>query len=118
MFVVNASCPKLKNPEEYVIINKIVEQHNYSLDVSIVEFEDSRKFTDLMIEDIKFMTVSCKFGAIAQRKFLEQKYPIHPLYSRELYNTIQRFRLTKESLLNDAAKLSNWLDNQKEIDSC
>ncbi|CAB4383580.1 unnamed protein product [Rhizophagus irregularis] len=50
-FVINASCPKLKNLEEYVIINKIVEQHNHPLDVSIVEFEDSRKFTDSMIED-------------------------------------------------------------------
>ncbi|CAB4463839.1 unnamed protein product [Rhizophagus irregularis] len=79
-FVVNASCPKLKTPEEYVIINKIVEQHNHPLDVSIVEFEDSRKFTDSMIEDIKFMTVSCKFGATVQRKFLEGKYPTHPLY--------------------------------------
>ncbi|CAB4394668.1 unnamed protein product [Rhizophagus irregularis] len=114
-FVVNASCSKLKNPEEYVIINKIVEQHSHPLDVSIVEFEDSRKFTDSMIEDIKFMTVSCKFGATAQRKFLEGKYPTHPLYSRELYNTIQRFRPTKESLLNDAAKLSNWLDSQRKL---
>ncbi|GBC30151.1 hypothetical protein GLOIN_2v1766627 [Rhizophagus irregularis DAOM 181602=DAOM 197198] len=61
-FVVNASCPKLKNPEKYVIINKIVEQHNHSLDVSIVEFEDSRKFTDSMIEYIKFMTVSSKLS--------------------------------------------------------
>uniref|UniRef100_U9SRF7 MULE transposase domain-containing protein n=1 Tax=Rhizophagus irregularis (strain DAOM 181602 / DAOM 197198 / MUCL 43194) TaxID=747089 RepID=U9SRF7_RHIID len=40
----------------------IVEQHNHSLDVSIVEFEDSRKFTDSMIEDIKFMTVSSKLS--------------------------------------------------------
>ncbi|CAB4380017.1 unnamed protein product [Rhizophagus irregularis] len=80
--------PKIENPKQYVIINKIVEQHNHPLDVSIVEFEDSRKFTDLMIEDIKFMTVSCKFGVTAQRKFLEGKYPTHPLYSQELYNTI------------------------------
>ncbi|PKK58751.1 hypothetical protein RhiirC2_795819 [Rhizophagus irregularis] len=47
--------PKIENPKQYVIINKIVEQHNHPLD---------------------------------------------------------------ESLLNDAAKLSNWLDSQKEIDSC
>ncbi|CAB4384892.1 unnamed protein product [Rhizophagus irregularis] len=111
LFVVNTSCPKLKNSKEHVIINKIVEQHNHPLDVLIVEFEDSRKFTDSMIEDIKFITVSCKFEATAQRKFLEGKYPTHPLYSQELYNTIQRFQPTKESLLNDAAKLSNWLNS-------
>ncbi|PKY34721.1 hypothetical protein RhiirB3_454706 [Rhizophagus irregularis] len=57
-FIVNASSPTLKNPKEYMFINKIVEQHNYSLNISIVKFENSRKFTDSMIEDIKFMTVS------------------------------------------------------------
>lgn len=116
-FIINASCPKLKNPEDFVIINKIVNQHNHPLNVSMIEFEDSKKFTDLMLEDIKFMTVSCKFGATAQRKFLEGKYPTHPVYSRELYNAIQKFRPTKNSLSNDAADISNWLDGQKEVDS-
>jgi len=91
-FVINASCPKSKNPDESVFINKIFDQHNHSLNVSMIEFEASRKFTGPMIEDIKFMTISCKFGATAQRKFLEGKYPTHPIYSQELYNAIQKFR--------------------------
>ena len=82
---------KVKNPEEFVIINKIVDQHNHPLNTSMIEFEDSKKFTDSMIDDIKFMTVSCKFRVTAQRKFLESKYPTHPVYSRELYNAIQKF---------------------------
>ncbi|CAB5365240.1 unnamed protein product [Rhizophagus irregularis] len=53
----------------------------------------------------------------AQRRYLEAKYPTHPLYSRDLYAAIQKFRPTTKSLSNDAAKMSNWLDQQKEIDS-
>ncbi|CAB4441699.1 unnamed protein product [Rhizophagus irregularis] len=105
------------NPEGFVIINKIVDQHNHLLNVSMIEFEDSRKFTNLMLEDIKFMTMSCKFGATVQRKFLEGKYPTHPVYSQELYKAIQKFRPTKNSLSSDATDISNWLDSQKEADS-
>ena len=83
----------------------------------MIEFEDSKKFTPLMIEDIKFMTISCKFGTTAQRKFLEGKYPTHSIYSKDLYATIQKYRPTSKSLLNDAAEISNWLGNQKEMDS-
>jgi hypothetical protein len=60
-FAINASCPKSKNPNNFVSINKIIDQHNHSLNVSMIEFEDSKKFTDLMIEDIKFMMVSCNY---------------------------------------------------------
>uniref|UniRef100_U9V8L1 Uncharacterized protein n=1 Tax=Rhizophagus irregularis (strain DAOM 181602 / DAOM 197198 / MUCL 43194) TaxID=747089 RepID=U9V8L1_RHIID len=75
-FVINASYPNSKNPENFVFINKIIDKHNHLLDVSIVEFE----LSPLIIEDIKVMTVFCKFGATAQRKFLEGKYPTHPVY--------------------------------------
>ncbi|CAB5203016.1 unnamed protein product [Rhizophagus irregularis] len=77
------------------VVRLEVEQHNHPLDVSIVEFEDSRKFTDSMIEDIKFMTVSCKFGATAQRKFLERKYSTPPtLFTRTLqhYSKISTYK--------------------------
>lgn len=37
------------------------------------------------------MTMSCKFEATAQRKFLEGKYPTHSVYSQELYKAIQKF---------------------------
>ncbi|CAG8725661.1 7730_t:CDS:2, partial [Funneliformis caledonium] len=78
---------------------------------------DSKKFTNAMIEDVKFMTIYCKFGATAQIKFLEGKYPFHPIYSRDLYAVIQKFQPTKKSLSNDIAKVSDWLDLQKEKDS-
>ncbi|CAB4488469.1 unnamed protein product [Rhizophagus irregularis] len=83
----------------------------------MITFEEQKKFTTEMMEDIKFLTSHCKFGATAQRKFLEGKYPSQPIYSKDLYAAIQKFRPTSKSLLNDAALMSNWLDHQKECDS-
>ncbi|CAB4408706.1 unnamed protein product [Rhizophagus irregularis] len=116
-FSINVSCPKNKNPEGLVSINKINEDHNHPLNRSIIEFEESKKFTMEMIEDIKFMTIHCKFGATSQRKFLEGKFPSHPIFSKDLYATIKKFRPNSKSLSNDAAQISNWLDNEKEKDS-
>ena len=116
-FSINISCPKNKNPEGFVTINKINETHNHPLNRQLIEFEEAKKFTPEMIEDVKFMTIYCKFGATAQRKFLEGKFPSHPIYSKDLYAVIQKFRPSAKSLSNDAAQVSNWLDQEKEKDS-
>ncbi|CAG8437245.1 9856_t:CDS:1 [Scutellospora calospora] len=116
-FLVNVSYPKTKNPRDLVFVNKVVENHNHALNREMIEFEESKKFTKEMIDDIRFMTVSCKFGATSQRRFLENKYPLHPIYSKDLYATISKFRPMQNSLSNDASQVSNWLDQQKELDS-
>ena len=116
-FLVNTSYPKNKNPDTSVFVNKIVDKHNHELNKDRIEFEESKKFTSEMMDDIKFMTISCKFGATAQRKFLESKFSLHPIYSKDLYAAINKFRSTRKFLSNDAAKISNWLDEQKESDS-
>ena len=89
--MINASCPKANNPEASIIINKINNQHKHRLCHSLIEFENSKKFTNIMIEDVKFMMMYCKFDATVQMKFLEGKYPSHPIYSRDLYAIIQKF---------------------------
>ncbi|CAG8628813.1 1101_t:CDS:2, partial [Scutellospora calospora] len=58
-----------------------------------------------------------KFGVTAQRKFLENKYPLHSIYLKDLYAAINKFHPTYKSLSNDVAQVSNWLDCQKEQDS-
>jgi len=63
-----------------------------------------------MIEDIKFITISYKFRATVQRKFLEGKYSSHPIYSKDLYSAIQSFCPISKTLSNDATMISNWLD--------
>ncbi|CAB4416994.1 unnamed protein product [Rhizophagus irregularis] len=105
------------NPKSLITVNKFLNEHNHTLNHNMIEFEDAKKFTYPMMEDIRFMTIDCKFGATIQRKFLEGKYPLQPIHSKDLYDTaIQKFRPTNKSLSNDAAKISNWLDQQKEID--
>ncbi|CAB5367005.1 unnamed protein product [Rhizophagus irregularis] len=113
----NASCSKENNPNSSVFINKVVDEHNHELNIEAIAFRESKRFSNEILEDIQFLTNHCKMGATAQRRYLEAKYPTHPLYSRDLYAAIQKFRPTTKSLSNDAAKMSNWLDQQKEIDS-
>lgn len=114
---INASSPKLNNPNSAVFINKIVDEHNHDLNIEAIVFEESKKFSDEMMEDIQFLTQHCKMGATAQRRYLEGKYPSHPIYSVDLYAAIKKFRPSAKSLSNDAAQMSDWLDKQKERDS-
>ncbi|CAG8632338.1 4870_t:CDS:1 [Cetraspora pellucida] len=116
-FLVNVSYSRIKNSEELVFVNKVVKDHNHVINREMIKFKESKKFTKEMIDDIKFITVSCKFDATNQRKFLENKYPLHAIYSKDLYAAISKFCPTQNSLLNDVAKISNWLDQQKELDS-
>jgi len=86
------------------------------LRVDALLFEQNKKFSEKMMEDIQFLTQHCKMGATAQKRFLEGKYPFHPIYSEDLYNAIKKFRPTAKSLSNDTAQVSDWLDQQKEKD--
>ncbi|CAB4440669.1 unnamed protein product [Rhizophagus irregularis] len=53
-FFVNASYPKNKNPQGFVFINKLNESHNHPLNRSMIKFEDAKRFTPEMIDDIRF----------------------------------------------------------------
>ena len=114
---VNASCPNENNPDSAIFINKIVDEHNHDLNIGAVVFREERRFDNEMMEDIQFLTHHCRMGATAQRRYLEAKYPSHPIYSEDLYAAIKKFRPTTKSLSNDAAQMSDWLDEQKRRDS-
>ena len=113
---VNASCPKVNNPDSAVFINKIVDEHNHDLNTEAIAFREDKKFSEEMMNDIQFLTEHCRMRATAQRRYLEGKYPSHIFFSQDIYVTIRRFRFIAKSLSNDAAQMSNWLDNQKEQD--
>ncbi|CAG8599149.1 1233_t:CDS:1 [Cetraspora pellucida] len=87
-FLVNALCLKSNNPEYYIYINKIVDNNNHLLSIKMISFEESKNFTSEIMDDIKFLTSHCKFGATVQCKFLEKKYFAHPIHSKDLYATI------------------------------
>ncbi|CAG8603146.1 24969_t:CDS:2, partial [Gigaspora rosea] len=107
---VNASCSKHKNPDSLIFINKIVNEHNHELNIDAIKFEQTKKFSKEMMDDIEFLTKQCRMSATAQKRYLEDKYPSKPIYSKDLYAAISKFRPTGKSLLNDAARISNWLD--------
>ncbi|CAG8708290.1 13958_t:CDS:2 [Gigaspora rosea] len=88
------------NTEKDTVTKKMqFDTHNHSLDRSRIIFEDEKQFTAEMLADVKFMTESCKFGAIVQRKFLESKYPTQTICSKNLYSTIQKFHPNKNHCL-------------------
>jgi hypothetical protein len=62
-FFINISYPKSRNPNGFVFINKINEHHNHPLNQKMIEFEDRKKFTSEIMDNIKFMIIHCKFGA-------------------------------------------------------
>ncbi|CAG8840285.1 2596_t:CDS:2, partial [Gigaspora margarita] len=68
---VNASCSKLKNPNSLVFINKIIDTHNHELSVDAITFEQEKKFSNEMINDIEFLTQHCRIGTTIQRRYLE-----------------------------------------------
>ncbi|RGB23426.1 hypothetical protein C1646_774512 [Rhizophagus diaphanus] len=103
----NASCSKENNPNSSVFINKVVDEHNHELNIKAIAFREGKRFSNKMLEDIQFLTNHCKMAATAQKRYLEAKYPIHLLYSKDLYAAIQKFHSTAKSLSNDAAKMSN-----------
>ncbi|CAG8797605.1 17726_t:CDS:2, partial [Gigaspora rosea] len=109
----NVSCPSNNGK---ITVNTIVNEHNHELSMESIQFQQDKIFNQDILDNIKFMTEYCNMGATAQRKFLEGKYPLQLIYSKDLYAAICKFRPTK-ALLNDTATLSNWIDEQKKKDS-
>ena len=56
-----------------------------------------------MLKDVKFITMSCKFEAIIQWKFLESKYLLYQIHLKDLYAVMKKFKLNSKSLSNNTA---------------
>ena len=88
---VNASCPKINNPDSAIFINKVVDEHNHDLNIEAVAFREEKRFSDEMMEDVQFLTQQCKMGTTTQRRYLEAKYPSHTFFSKDIYAAISKF---------------------------
>ncbi|GES96474.1 protein FAR1-related sequence 11-like isoform X1 [Rhizophagus clarus] len=108
---------KVNNPDSAIFVNKIVDDHNHNLRIESILFEQNKRFSEEMMEDVQFLTQYCKMRATAQRRYLKGKYPSQSIYSEDLYNAIKKFHPTAKSLFNNAAQMSDWLDQQKKKDS-
>ncbi|CAG8814802.1 5551_t:CDS:2, partial [Gigaspora margarita] len=104
---------EFNNPKSQTQINKIINNHNHLLSIKQISFEKNKKFSSEMLEDIKFLT-SIVNWAIVQQKFLERKYLVQPIHSKDLYTAMQKFQPTSKLLSNNAALIFSWLNKQKK----
>ncbi|CAG8493876.1 13444_t:CDS:2, partial [Gigaspora rosea] len=92
-FHINLSRPTKQNPNSYVYVTKLVNQHNHEICPNALQFEKLKAFTEAM-------------------RILTKKYPHHPLFSKDLYAEIQRHRPSARFNEGDAArKLGSSFNN-------
>ncbi|CAG8641262.1 16822_t:CDS:2, partial [Cetraspora pellucida] len=106
-----------------ITVNTIVNEHNHELSIESIQFQQDKIFNQDILDDIKFMTEHCNMGATAQRKFLEGKYPLQLIYSKDLYgmglslfvgfdNNCQNILLAQGLLIDETHESYVWLFNE------
>ncbi|CAG8596150.1 17241_t:CDS:2 [Dentiscutata erythropus] len=89
---VNLSRPFKQNPNNYVYVTTLKDEHNYEMCPEALQFERNKAFTKEMQEDVEFYVKRCRFGATLIRKVLKEKYPSHPIFSKDLYKEIRKHK--------------------------
>ncbi|CAG8620454.1 12585_t:CDS:2, partial [Cetraspora pellucida] len=72
-----------------------------------------RRLTQEISKNIKFYTQEGHLEATDQYRLLKASYPHYTLHKKDIYNAIQQFRNESDPNLNDAARLLEYLLNQK-----
>ncbi|CAG8848810.1 882_t:CDS:2, partial [Gigaspora margarita] len=109
----NAGCRKNVGT---IFINKLINEHNHSLAPYRKEFAPSlHSLSQEVLDEIKFLTQECSLGAKAQHQYLSKKFSAQPLYDRDLYNTIHKYKneMSGNQRENNAADMVKWLMQQK-----
>jgi hypothetical protein len=77
-----------------------------------------RKFTQPMLDDIKFYVKHGTTDAKSIFPLIHAKFPDHPICKKDLYNAIQKFKVgQKNTIENDAANLLRYLYHEKQQNS-
>ncbi len=61
---VNASYPKVINPDSTIFINKIMDEHNHNLNIEMIAFRKNKRFSNKMMDDIQFLTQHYRIGVM------------------------------------------------------
>ncbi|CAG8675076.1 18130_t:CDS:2, partial [Cetraspora pellucida] len=72
-----------------------------------------QRLTQEISKNIKFYTQEGHLEATDQYRLLKASYPHYTLHKKDIYNAIQQFRNESDPNLNDAARLLEYLLNQK-----
>ncbi|CAG8837665.1 43703_t:CDS:2, partial [Gigaspora margarita] len=82
-----------RKDSDSIIINKLVENHNYSLALYQKEFAPSlRALLQEVLDEIKFLTQEYGLGAKVQYQYITKKFQDQPLFDRDLYNAIRQYK--------------------------
>ena len=68
-----------------------MNEYNHNLNIKAVAFKKNKRFSNEMMNDIQFLSQHCKLEVTTQRRYLEAKYPSHPIFSQNLYASIKKF---------------------------
>ncbi|CAG8816780.1 1703_t:CDS:2, partial [Racocetra persica] len=75
-----------------VFVTTLNNNHNHDLSPEAIQFEKDKQFTEEMREEINFLVTKCHLGATMIRRILKEKFSSHPIFARDLYIKIQRYR--------------------------
>ena len=75
-----------------------------------------RRFTEEMNNDIEFYVKNGLTSATSIFPLLKAKYPVHPIYKKDLYNAIHMFRCQKEPAKNNVCNIISSLLEKKADD--
>ncbi|CAG8576463.1 16725_t:CDS:2 [Cetraspora pellucida] len=101
---VNLSRPSKQNSNNYVYITTLNDEHNHEMCPEALQFERDKVFTKEMRDDVEFYIRQCHFGATLIWRILKQKYSFHPVFSKDLYKEIQKYKPTAQFNQGDAAR--------------
>ncbi|CAG8547072.1 20483_t:CDS:2 [Cetraspora pellucida] len=115
---VNLSQPSKQNLNNYVYITTLNDEYNHEMCPEALQFERDKVFTKEMRDDVEFYVRQCHFGATLIRRILKQKYSFHPVFSKNLYKEIQKYKPTAQFNQGDAARFYEELLTKQCQDPC
>ncbi|CAG8554190.1 4259_t:CDS:2, partial [Cetraspora pellucida] len=81
-----------------------------------LQFERDKVFTKEMRDNVEFYVRQCHFGATLIQRILKQKYSFHPVFSKDLYKEIQKYKPTAQFNQGDAARFYEELLTKQHQD--
>ncbi|CAG8765992.1 990_t:CDS:1, partial [Ambispora leptoticha] len=69
-----------------------------------LQFEKNKSFTKEMYEDVEFYVKQCYLDVTLIRQILKQKYVSYPIFLKDLYAAITKYKPSAQLKECDAAK--------------
>ncbi|CAB5380712.1 unnamed protein product [Rhizophagus irregularis] len=102
--------------ENSIGITSVKLEHNHDMNPLVNEMAPKfQKFTQQMLNDVEFYVKHGITSAMQIYPLLHAKFPDHPIFKKDLYNAIQKFKVgQKNTTKNDAVNLLYHLYDKKQ----